>query len=109
MGVSWYGCGTCGATFPDCGEYYICVGCDERLCSSCGEEHAAEFGSNQEEDDEGLENPYYNDVYCEGSPLACASCTTTRVQDYEFIEWALKKLGLTREGADKIILTGEVR
>jgi DNA-directed RNA polymerase subunit RPC12/RpoP len=77
MGVDFYVCQSCGDTFPDCGPYWSCEECGNHICSRC-EKTIIKRDEETETD-------------------ICPFCTNEILSDYELLEFALKKLGMTRD------------
>ena len=44
MGVDFLVCGICGETFPDCGIYYHCGGCEDCICEICYDSQKEKYG-----------------------------------------------------------------
>lgn len=109
MSVDYLICNHCGDTFPDCGYYVTCEGCGSHWCSDeCAkedgyiEEHCKKYSILDNRD---LMENYredhcdYNDCYdCENYVgESCGYCRNEIFEDYELLNYTLKKLGITRE------------
>ena len=111
MGVDFYPCSRCGEVYCDCGEFVTCsedaLGCGRDWCSyECAKEDGyieeycrfdkeVEYGYCQEKCD--LSN---NGDCTECSYYVHASCKYCRGEDYndsELLQFALKKLNMSRE------------
>lgn len=83
MGVSFYTCEACNRTFPDCRAHFQCYSCSSLFCSD-------ECGGKQ--------------VYRESPPeyeelTNCIFCRMEVVTDRDLLQFALKRLNLTRDQA----------
>lgn len=84
MGVDFYPCDDCGETFPDCGVYFWCEDCSNKLCEECMRRHKA--GDRYDEyTGREKEHPY------------CPFCDGDVVSDADLLEFAIHLTGLTRE------------
>lgn len=76
MGVDFFPCDHCGDSICDCGSYWTCSGeCGARLCDDC----AADLVSDED------------------NAEACPFCRKKVATDYQLLEFALAKLGVTRD------------
>lgn len=92
MGVDWYACQNeaCGETYPDCGNYFTCTGCESSFCSTdCG-------GRQYVEDEDGN----YKESTWGGNLTSCILCRYESVSSRDLIHFLLGKLGLTYEQAE---------
>lgn len=102
MGIDYYSCKYCGDSFPDVIDYVICD-CGEHWCS---DECAEADGYKRENCKLGYDT--YNNE-CEDSCYFCKnriepSCKYCRREDFDdkiLLDYALQKLGLSREGLIK--------
>lgn len=94
MGVDYYVCDNCGDTFCDAGPFGACEHCDNMMCPSC----CAKFDvgtmwcdfADEELTEEAREEYEMGYDQC---PFCCGKVTT----DEQLFDFALKKLGLSRE------------
>lgn len=87
MGVDYYACEKCNKTYPDCGNYFVCRGCDSNFCSDkCGARQIVE-----DEIDE-----YDFDL------TTCVFCRKEVFTDNQIICALLKHFSITREQAIEI-------
>lgn len=92
MGVDFYTCEneSCSRTYPDCGYYFSCSGCESRFCTNtCGGRQLVE----EESDDEVDDDSYHEEL------TSCILCRKESIQGHEMVSFLLKKLGLTYEQA----------
>lgn len=107
MGVDWLSCNNCGHNFPDCGDYVSCE-CGEHWCS---EECAEKDGFQRDEcklEYEVIDGYEQNEECKKGHNGGCDTCENyikggckyCREEDFEdevLLDYALQKLGLSRE------------
>lgn len=79
MGVEYYTCTVCGVNFPDCGEYYTCIHCEELICGYCYSDQKKKYGV-IDEDSEDL------DYFGEDALLKCDSCVNEDKKDDQKLE-----------------------
>jgi hypothetical protein len=92
MGVDFWICHFCKDTFPDCGDYTRCNTCEIHWCS---DDCAIEEGwiDSEEEDDYG------------NSSSTCSFCRNESAEDSDLLDFALEKLGISREDLEEEYLT----
>lgn len=84
MGIDYYACESCGATFPDVAEYKMCA-CGRNWCD---EECASEHGLQVPEDEDG-DYDYDN--------ATCDFCRGEEFDDYVLLNHAQELLDMSRE------------
>ncbi len=96
MGVDFYACGICGDTFPDCGEYGTCAGCEEMLCTTCHEEQVKKYGTPEEGSDA---EAYFG----EEAANECDLCSSKVIRDADILDYLLERTGLSKEEVVQIV------
>lgn len=96
MGVTWFSCSECGEVVNDYCSYGHCTGCEEVLCENCVHTLMGLHGEATDEDSV--------DIFGEGNPKHCTSCSPKTVTDTDIMEYLLKKLALSREDCERSIL-----
>jgi hypothetical protein len=90
MGVDFYSCHRCGDTFPDCGNYEECE-CGIRWDSDyCASEEG--FITSELDEDGNRET-------------SCDFCRGESAEDAELLQYALEKLGLSRNDLEEEYLS----
>lgn len=85
MGVDYYTCQNCSDTFPDCGYYFTCNGCESMFCSNeCGKKQSVD-GKNRWNED----------------LTSCIFCRHEAVTDRSVLLFLCRKYGITEEDANK--------
>lgn len=77
MGVDFFECDECGETICDAGPYWTCDECRHHLCEDCEGKLVIEDG--------------------ETGDAVCPFCERQTATDFQLLEYALGKLGLTRD------------
>ncbi len=88
MGVDFFACDNCGATFPDCGPHARCESCNQKLCPGCMKEH----GVRSVMADLDFDGDDSDDEYSQ-----CPFCDFTIASNATLLECALADLGVTKE------------
>jgi hypothetical protein len=90
MGVDYYNCEICNEIFADAGHYGHCGKCEATLCGHCYDEMRTKNGELGEEHEKAS-------WYGEEAPNCCDVCDGTVIDETEFINFLVKKIGSTRE------------
>jgi hypothetical protein len=84
MGVDFWICHFCHDTFPDCGDYTRCNTCELHWCSgSCAEAEGYIMSEDEDEYGEAM--------------TSCDFCRGESAEDSDLLEYALEKLGMSRD------------
>ncbi len=94
MGVDFYTCDHCAATFPDCGPYARCESCNQKLCPRCMREFAVDNPMADVANDPDYQ-PESDDDDCEYDQ--CPFCANLVVSDDSLLEFALEQLCVSKE------------
>lgn len=82
MGVDWYTCSNCTETYPDCGYYFRCTGCEMSFCTDkCGGKKVIE---------------QVDDEYGE-QLTSCILCRNEDATESELYHYALRRLSMDHE------------
>jgi hypothetical protein len=85
MGVDFYACQNCGDTYPDCGYYFTCTGCESNFCSDkCGKKISLDE-----------ESEYAKTL------TSCVFCRYEEVTDRQVLLFLCKKYNIVEEDAIK--------
>lgn len=90
MGVDYYNCEICEEIFADAGYYGHCGKCESIMCGNC-------YDKMREKNGELGEDHERADWYGEDSPNCCDLCDGTKIDEGEFTEFLIKKIGKSRE------------
>lgn len=87
MGVDYYSCQNCQETYPDCGDYFTCTGCESNFCSTqCGGRKVEAASTRGSWDDK----------------TSCVLCRKEVITDSDMVIFLLRRLGITRLHAEEI-------
>lgn len=81
MGVDYFPCFNCGETICDCGEFTICISCNNYFCEQCAIKLA---------NDKMLENIQDESDECEECWYCTRNKALRKVSNEEFTEWLVK-------------------
>jgi hypothetical protein len=84
MGVDYYTCANCARNFPDCGDYFDCITCENVFCSNkCGKKI--------------VETDVEDGCYKE--KISCLLCREEVISDNNLMQFLLNHCNLTYEQA----------
>jgi len=90
MGVDYYNCEVCDSIFHDAGHYGYCGSCEASLCGPCFDKMGEKNGVLGE----GHEDA---DNFGEDAPRCCDKCDGSLIDEGEFVDFLVSKLGKTYE------------